>query len=271
MTDVIIIGGGPAGMTAAIYAARAGKSVIVFEGNKLGGTLLRLKKIVNYPGSISDNGSEIAAKMAEQVNSFGVKVIGEFVSKVIKTKDGFNVLTESDCFDARYVIYCGGIQRLRPEAEQRFKGSGISYCAVCDGNFFRGKTVAVIGDGEAAARDVKYLLPLCEKVYHIHSGDECVEGAVSVKGVVKEFVGDECLKGITVGDKSIAVDGAFIAMGGLTSELISGLELKDGLIVNSNGKTNIDGFFVAGDASYGSMKQVVSACYEGALAASYVK
>lgn len=268
MTDIIIIGGGPAGMTAAIYAARAGKKVTLFEGNELGGTLARLKKIVNFPGSISENGAEIAERMANQVKSFDVQIIYEFVSGIMKSGDEFTVMTDSDAYQAKYVIYCGGIKRNRPEAELKFKGSGISYCAVCDGNFFKGKTVAVIGDGEEAKKDVRYLLTLCKKVYHVYT-TEVADGAEGVKGIVKDFVGDKTLTGIVVGEKTILVDGAFIAMGGTVTELVKGLETKDGYISTRNCKTNIENFFAAGDAIDGSMRQVVSACYEGALAASY--
>ena len=267
-SDIIIIGGGPAGMTAAIYAARAGKSVILFEGNKLGGTLAKLKKIVNYPGSVSEDGGEIAERMASQVKQFGVKIVNEFVSGIFKSKDGFDVFTDTESYKSKYVIYCGGIKRNKPKAEQKFRGSGISYCAVCDGHFFKGKTVAVIGDGEAALRDVKYLVPLCAKVYHIYTVEPAPD-AEGIKGKVEDFLGENSLSGIVVGGKTIPVDGAFIAMGGTAEELIAGLETKDGFIIRHNGKTNIDGFFVAGDAAEGSMRQVVSACYDGALAVSY--
>lgn len=266
--DIIIIGGGPAGMTAAIYAARAGKKVILFEGNKLGGTLGRLKKIENYPGSVSSDGAEIASRMKSQVEHFGVNIVYEFVSGVIKSMDGFDVFTDTEAYKCKYVIYCGGMERKRPKAEQKFRGSGISYCAVCDGNFFKGKTVAVIGDGEAAFRDVKYLLPLCSKVYHVYTMEPATD-AEGIRGNIEEFLGESYLTGIKVNGKIIPLDGAFIAMGGATSELIKGLYVKNGLIVNDNGKTGVDGFFVAGDASDGSMRQVVSACYEGARAAGY--
>lgn len=266
--DVIIIGGGPAGMTAAIYLRRAGKNVILFEGNSLGGTLKRLRKIVNFPGSVSDDGAEIAARMEAQVRAFGTTIVNEFVSGVHKNKEGFDVYTDTEIYKSKFVIYAGGIERNRPKAEKKFRGSGVSYCAVCDGNFFRGKTVAVIGDGEAAFRDVKYLLPLCEKVYHIYTTAPAPE-AEGIKGKVEEFLGEVSLSGIVVSGKTIPVNGAFIAMGGAASELISGLEMKDGLIANENGKTNIENFFVVGDAAEGSMRQVVSACYEGAKVAEY--
>lgn len=266
MYDVIIVGGGPAGLTASIYLKRAGKNVLLFEGNKLGGTLNKLKKIANYPGSVSDDGAEIATRMANQARLLGVEVKSEFVSKV-RARDGFfAVMTATESYEAKNVIYCGGIQRKQPETEKKFKGSGISYCAVCDGHFFKDKTVAVIGDGEVAASDVKYLLPLCNKVYHVTT-TQAEEGAEQIKGVVSEFVGEGALSGIVVGGKTYQVDGAFIAMGGAANEIIKGLELKDGLIVTDGCKTNISGFFVAGDAGYGSMRQVVSACYEGAKAA----
>lgn len=270
MDDIIIIGGGPAGMSAAIYAARAGKRVTLFEGNRLGGTLATLKRIENFPGSISNSGAEIAARMEAQVRSFGVNIVSEFVSGVMKTEGGFEVFTDTGSFGARYVVFCGGIRRKRPAAERKFRGNGISYCAVCDGNFYKGKTVAVIGDGEAAKRDVAYLLPLCKKVYQVCTFSPA-EGAEAVLGSVEDFVGDETLKGIVVGGRTIEVDGAFIAMGGAANELISGLKMEDGLVVNDDGRTNVEGFFVAGDAAKGSMRQVVSACFEGARAAGYCK
>ena len=117
-------------------------------------------------------------------------------------------------------------------------------------------------------RDIKYLVPLCAKVYHIYTTEPSPE-VESIKGKVEEFLGEMSLSGIVVGGKKIPVDGAFIAMGGAAKELIAGLEINDGLIVSNNGKTNIDNFFVAGDAAKGSMRQVVSACYDGALVASY--
>lgn len=269
-SDVIIIGGGPAGLTAAVYAARAGKSVIIFEGNKLGGTLAKLKKIVNFPGSISDDGKQIAERMARQALSFGAKVEYEFVRSVHKKIDGFTVYTDTREFSCKYVIYCGGMERSKPKTERKFTGSGVSYCAVCDGNFFKGKTVAVIGDGESAVRDVEYLLPLCKKVYHVYT-EKAADGAEPLKGKVDEFLGDAVLTGISVGGMTVAVDGAFIAMGGVATGLVSGLETKDGLIVNSEGRTNIPNFFVAGDAGAGSIRQVVSACFDGARAAYYCK
>ncbi len=268
--DVIVIGGGPAGLTAAIYLARAGKNVAVMEGNELGGTLAKLKKIANYPGGVSDDGAQIAARMARQIKEFNVKVIYEFANKVRAHAQGFDVYTVNGKYTAVYVIYCGGIQRKTLETEKKFVGSGVSYCAVCDGDFFKGKTVAVIGDGHAAEEDVRYLLPLCKKVYHVYT-QKAIEGAEPIKGKVTEFIGDTTLSAISVGGKTVAVDGAFIAMGGTAASLIKGVEIKDGLIVNDGGRTNVDGFFVAGDAGYGSMKQVVAACYEGARAAALCK
>lgn len=269
--DVIIIGGGPAGLTAAIYAARAGKKVLIFEGNRAGGTLARLKKIANFPGGISEDGAALSAKMLEQALSFGAVVVPEFALKVIRAGEGFKVTAGERSFSCKYVIYCGGIVRKTIPAEKRFAGSGVSYCAVCDGYFFRGKTVAVIGEGEAARSDIKYLLGLCGKVYHIHTSGEKVEGAEDVVGSVSEFIGSSTLEAVKVGDRVIPVDGAFIALGGSTESIIKGLEVEDGLIVSSDGRTNIEGFFAAGDCIKGSMKQVVSACYEGARAAYMCK
>lgn len=266
--DVIIIGGGPAGLTAAIYAARAGKKTLLFEGNRAGGTMCRLKKIANFPGGISENGEELANRMLSQALNFGVTIVPHFVLKVVRAGEGFSVTTGEGAYSGKYVIYCGGIARKSIPAEKQFKGSGVSYCAVCDGNFFAGKTVAVIGDGEAAIGDVKYLLGLCQKVYFVHSYGENVEGAVDITGSVSEFLGETALTGIKVNGEVIPVDGAFIAMGATCDSLIKGLQLEDGLIVSDGGKTNIEGFFVAGDCIKGSMRQIVSACYEGAKAAS---
>lgn len=269
--DVIIIGGGPAGLTASIYAARAGKKVLLFEGNRVGGTMAKLKKIANYPGSISENGEELSARMFSQALSFGVTLVPEFVLKIVRSGDGFTVTSGEKTYHAKYVVYCGGIARKSLPAEKQFSGSGVSYCAVCDGAFFKGKDVAVIGDGEAAVFDVKYLLGLCKTVYFIHSYGEKVDGAVDVSGSVEAFVGEGTLSGVKVGGEVIPVEGAFVAMGASADSLIKGLALSDGLIVADGCKTNIDGFFVAGDCIKGSMRQIVSACYEGALAASLCK
>lgn len=253
MYDIAIIGGGPAGMTAAIYALRAGKKVAVFEGNLLGGTLNQIKKIENYPGFKSISGKTLAKKMQEQVLSLGAEVIKQFVVKVMPAEEGFDIITYTDFFTAKKVIYCGGNARRTIKAAENFFGSGISYCATCDGYFYKDKVVAVVGSGYTAKEDVDYLLSLCKKVYLI--GSLTNTNAEQINSEVVKILGTNKVEGIQLKNgKTIEIDGLFIALGGVSQDEIFDEEIKGGV-------------FKAGDAN-GEFKQIIWACAEGAKAAT---
>ncbi|MCL2675416.1 MAG: FAD-dependent oxidoreductase [Firmicutes bacterium] len=254
MYDIAIIGGGPAGMTAAIYALRAGKKTALFEGNLLGGTLNTIKKIDNYPGFKSISGKALTKKIAEQMAAFNPEIIQKYVVKVLPNGgDGFDIVTNTDSYSAKKVVFCGGERRNTIRAAQKFTGTGVSYCATCDGFFYRGKTVAVVGSGYSAHEDVEFLLPLCAKVYLI--GKIAGLNAESVNSDITSIVGKEKIEGIVLKNgREIALDGLFIALGGASADDI--LE-----------EAGTAGVFRAGDVTK-NFRQIVWACGEGARAAT---
>jgi thioredoxin reductase (NADPH) len=253
MYDIAIIGGGPAGMSAAIYALRAGKKVALFEGNLLGGTLNQIKKIDNYPGFKSISGKALAKKMEAQVLALEPDIIKQFVVKVMPSEQGFDIITYTDFFTAKKVIYCGGSARRTIKAAETFSGGGISYCATCDGYFYRDKVVAVVGSGYAAQEDVEYLLSLCKQVYLI--GKLPDTKAQQINSEIVKILGTSKVEGIELKNgKSLEIDGLFIALGGVGEDEIFDEEITGGV-------------FRAGDIN-GEFKQVVWACAEGARAAT---
>lgn len=259
MYDIAIIGGGPAGIAAAIYALRAGKKTVLFEGNLLGGTLNQIKKIDNYPGFKSISGKALTKKMSTQLLAFNPEIIKQFVVKVLPSDDGFEVVTNTDIFEAKKVIYCGGERRGTIKAAEKFSGGGISYCATCDGYFYRGKTVAIAGSGYTAREDAEYLLPLCAKVYLIGKNpglDAALYNNLEIiNSEVVSVSGNEKLEGIGLKNgRELAVDGLFIALGGAGADDV----LSD---------AGQSGIFKAGDITK-VFRQVVWACGEGARAAT---
>lgn len=294
--DVLIIGGGPAGMTAAIYAKRAGKSILLIERMAPGGQVAWTTEIENYPGIKKTDGVTLANMMAEHVNSLGIEFIYtdalefNFVGKIkkIRTHDG--------TFEGKSVILCLGAfaKQLNLENEKKLYGKGVSYCATCDGNFFKGKTVAVVGGGNSSLEDTLYLNNLAKKVYLIHRRDEFRGDKVLVDRVhitsekdksiemllnsqVIKLEGTEKLTGITIENfvtkkiKKIEVDGLFIAIGRKPdTDLLQGkIELdKNGYIIaNEKMETSAPGVFAAGDVRQKQVRQIVTACGDGAIAA----
>lgn len=259
MYDIAIIGGGPAGIAAGIYALRAGKKTVIFEGNFLGGTLNQIKKIDNYPGFKSISGKALTKKMTAQLLGFNPEIIRQFVVKVLPSDDGFEVVTNTEVYEAKKVIFCGGERRGTIKATENFKGSGISFCATCDGYFFRGKTVAIAGSGYTALEDAEYLLPLCAKVYLIGKNPglnaEQYSNLEIINSEIISVSGDEKLDGIGLENgRNLQIDGLFIAMGGAGVDDI----LED---------AGESGVFYAGDVTK-AFRQVVWACGEGARMAT---
>jgi len=277
--DIAIIGAGPAGLSAALYALRAGKKVVIFEGNAFGGILNTIDRIENYPGFKAISGEALAKKMAAQVMRFKPKVVKSFAVSVLADdmdtdnegeEGGYTVYTNASDFKARCVIYAGGSVRAPLPAAEKFKGSGLSYCALCDGYFYKDKTVAVLGSGYTAEEDARYLIPLCKKVYVL--GGVAVDGAESIDDGVAELIGSkqeagkgEVLEAVKLkSGRVLKVDGLFIALGvkdsgGVLSAVLDGQSMQDGKIK--------DGLYVAGDAG-AEFKQIVWAAASGAKAAS---
>lgn len=289
MYDIIIIGGGPAGLTAALYARRANKTVLVIEKNVFGGQITFSPKVENIPGFISLTGNEFAEKMVDQVIEQG----GEFEpAEATAIKDGEvkTVITDSGEFQAKTVIIATGAKHrlLGLENEDKFVGNGISFCAVCDGAFYKDKTVAVVGGGNSALQETILLSDLCKKIYVVQNldfltGEKKLADEVYSKQnvevitgtVLTGYIGEEDLTGITVKnnngeEKELLVDGVFMAIGLVPQNeaFRNVLPLDDRGYVDTDEKLTVkSGIFVAGDCRNKNVRQVTTACSDGAVAA----
>lgn len=289
--DIIIVGGGPAGLTAALYALRANKKVLITEKNTFGGQVTYSPKIENFPGFVSVSGNELADKLVDQVLSHGADVEIAEVTKII---DGEvkTVVTDIGSFTAGTVIIATGAKhrRLGLNNEEELIGHGISFCAVCDGAFCNGKTVAVVGGGNSAMQEAILLTENASKVYVIQDLDfltgekklaEQLESNGKVEIVtgskVTELIGDGDLKAITVetmrtGEKArLDIDGLFVAIGLVPqNEAFTDLiEIDDAgyAVSDENCVTKSGGIFVAGDCRTKSVRQIATAVADGASAA----
>ena len=286
-TDIVIIGAGAAGMTAAVYAARGGNSAIVLEQNVHGGQIVNTGEVENYPAILSISGVEFAGNLYEQATSHGADIRYEKVTgfdfsgpvKVVETDEGR--------YECKAVILANGVvkRKLGVPGEEKFQGRGVSYCATCDGGFFRGKKTAVVGGGNTALEDALFLANLCEEVTLIHRGDAHNVKAVLARENIRilydtvplEVLGDQQVTGLKVQNKKtgeeseLAVDGVFVAVGQIPqNELFRGaVEMDEGGFVaaGEDTKTNIPGVFAAGDTRQKLVRQLVTAAADGAVAA----
>ncbi len=289
MRKCIIIGAGPAGMNAALYLKRAGIDVVLIEKEVPGGEMLKTNKIENYLGFESIDGGELALKMSKQIKDLGIKIMKDKVLKVTKN-DKFIVETEKEKLEADYVIVATGRtpRKLGLRGEDVLTGKGISYCAVCDGAFYRGKKVAVIGGGDAALTEALYLADLCAKVYVVVRRDlrasevlqnrvKSKENIIVLKNVnVSKLDFDERLSSIILDDgKTLPVSGMFIAIGGMPQlNFLDDLDvmMKNGYIVtNDKMESSVKGLYAAGDVRYKDYYQIVTAVSDGAVAALSIK
>ena len=289
MYDIIIVGCGPAGMTAALYARRAGKSVLVFEAKAYGGQIAKAAVVENYPGVEKTTGFDLATKMYEQIKNLGAEIKFELVKKITKDKE---VITDKGTYQAKAIILATGTEnrRLNLPNEVEFIGKGVSYCASCDGNFFKGKKVAVVGGGNTALEDTDYLADLCDKVYLIHRsesfrGDDSLIDEVELDANVERIMntnvvslnGKDVLKSITIKNKdgeerTIDIDGLFIAVGQqpkneLFADVIE-LDEKGYIKAYDEVHTSVEGIYVAGDTRSKELKQLTTAVSDGSLAAT---
>lgn len=291
MYDIIIIGAGPAGLTAALYARRAGKSVLVIEKSNFGGQITFSPKIENYPGIPVMSGNEFADKMTEQVLSHGAEVEIDEVISIESRDDCKTVRTSMSSFDCKAVIIAIGVKHRKTGAkgEERFLGNGISFCAVCDGDFYAGKEVAVIGGGNSALQEAILLSEKCKKVTLVQNlpyftGEESTLKILQSKdnvefitsAVVDSFDGEEKLSSVTLlrddGAKSaLGVDGVFVAIGLLPeNKAFENVIALDGYGYADSGEdclTVTKGIFVAGDCRKKSIRQITTACADGSTAA----
>ena len=291
MYDIIVIGGGPAGLSAAVYARRANKTVLVIEKATFGGQITFSPKVENIPGFTSLTGNEFAEKLVDQSLEQGA----EFEAcEVLSVKDGEvkTVITDSGEFTGRSVIIATGAKHraLGLPNEEKFIGEGISFCAVCDGAFFKDRTVGVVGGGNSALQEALLLSELAKKVYIIQNldfltGEQKLQDALAAKDnveiilgtVVDGVLGDSELKGITVRKESdgsvadISLDGLFVAIGLIPqnepfSELME-LDSRGYAVSDESALTKTAGVFVAGDCRTKKIRQVATAAADGAVAA----
>lgn len=289
MYDIIIVGAGPAGLTAALYARRANKKVLVLEAKTYGGQIINASIVENYPGIERISGVDYATALYNQVKKTGAEIKFETVTRIQEDK---TVITSENTYQAKAIILATGAEnrRLNINKETEFAGKGVSYCATCDGNFYKNKTVAVVGGGNTALEDAIYLSDIVKKVYLIHRRDEFRGEAKYVKDIknkknielilnstVKTLNGNDILESIDIEDKdgntkSIAVDGLFIAVGqSPKNEIFSNIiELdKMGYIISEDGvHTNKKGIYVAGDARVKQLRQLTTAVGDGSIAAT---
>ena len=291
MVDIIVIGGGPAGLTAAVYARRAGKSVLVLEKDALGGQITWSPKVENYPAVPAVSGMDLGNRMAEQAMDMGAEVE---IDEVLRIEDFGSHKRVYGSFgteyDARAVILAAGAKprKLGLKREDELVGSGVGYCAVCDGAFFKGQAVAVNGGGNSALQDAVLLSDLCSRVYLVHRrdsfrGEEALvnllrgkeNGEFVLNAVITELKGDSELSGITVEQdgvqRDIPVSGLFVAIGH-EPDLAAFADFLDrdaqGYAASDEGcLTKTEGFFVAGDCRRKKIRQVTTAAADGAVAA----
>lgn len=289
MTDIIIIGGGPAGLSCAIYAKRAGFSVAVLDKGASECQITKATEVENYLGFPSISGIDLQSKFIEHVKANDIPIIKKGVVSVEKTENGFKVQTKKDEFESKYLILAMGRSHktLGVEGEERLAGAGISYCATCDGFFFKDKTVAVVGGGDSALSQAIYLSAFCKKVYLIHrrdtfrSANYLVERAKERKNIefvlnahVREILGENFVSGISLtvdgSEKVLECEGVFGAVGEAPNMKFS----IEGLITTPQGqiitdnycRTNIDGLYAVGDIREREVYQIITAVADGALA-----
>lgn len=293
MYDIVIIGAGPAGMTAALYGLRAGKSAVLLECNSFGGQIVYSPRVENFPSLMQISGNELAANMLDQVTALGADV--EFVRaasiedcgsyKKVHGEDG-------EVFEGKTVIIATGVKHreLGVEGEEALVGSGISYCAVCDGAFFKGKDVAVVGGGDTALQDAIYLSAYCSKVYLIHRRDsfrgeaKLVEKIKAIDNI--ELVLDSTISALnteggmlnsvttvnknTSEERVIPVAGLFVAIGQIPEnkpfEALAELDEYGYFATGENALTKTPGVFVAGDCRQKEVRQLTTAVGDGAVA-----
>lgn len=293
MRDLIIIGSGPAGLSAAIYGKRAGLDLVVVEKAPMsGGQVLSTYEVDNYLGMPGINGFDMGMQFREHADKLGVEFLEAEVS-ALEVGDGVKtVVTDAGRLEAKAVILASGAvhARLGVPQEERLSGKGVSYCATCDGAFFRGRTVAVVGGGDVALEDAAYLARMCEKVYLIHRRDE-LRGAhvlqqevkalpnieVLYSHVVEEILGGTTVEGIRVRNLKteetleIPLAGLFVAVGIRPgTELVQGLaDCDEGgyVLAGEDCATSVPGLFAAGDVRRKPLRQIVTAVADGANAA----
>ncbi len=292
MTDIIIIGAGAAGMTAALYALRNGKRVTIIERNNIGGQIAESPRVENFPTIEVISGSELADKLFEQITKLGVDFVFGDVKSVEKQDGKFVVTTEYDKLESKAVIIAAGVEhrKLNLKNEENLIGHGISYCALCDGAFYAGEDVVLVGDANTALQYALLLSSYCKSVHVVtlfdrFFGDQTLIDALKKKENIKvthgaklvELVGENELEGLVFqrsdGQRlEIKTKALFVAIGqvpnnSIYKELVE-LSPEGYIIADENLKTKTPGLFVAGDCRTKKVRQLTTACSDGAIAAT---
>lgn len=292
MYDILIIGGGPAGLTAAIYAARAGKRTAILEREAAGGQIVSAPLVENYPGAASVSGAELAGQMRAQAEALGAELLYTEAAGLEKTQTGFRVLCTDGTREARTVILATGAshRRLGLPGEELLTGCGVSYCALCDGAFYEGADVAVVGGGETALQDALFLASTCRSVTLIHRRDSFRAGAQLVsraerqenirilrgRTVEKLVWSDEALQGLLLTNlrtgqtEQLDVEGLFVAVGQVpqSAPFADAVAEENGYyLAGEDTKTSLPGVFAAGDGRRKQVRQLTTAVSDGTAAA----
>lgn len=288
--DVIIIGTGPAGLTAAIYGKRAKLNLLVLDKSRFsGGQVLTTYEVDNYPGLPGISGMELGKKIREHAAAFGAEAVAEEVVRIVPDSEKVIVETKKNTYEAEAVVFATGAthRMLGVPGEDEFSGMGVSYCATCDGAFFKNRTAVVVGGGDVAIEDAVFLARLCKKVYLVHRRDE-LRGAKSLQEklfamenieifwshVVKEIRGKDQVEQVVLesvkdgAKKAVDTDGVFIAVGiKPNSDLLAGIvDLDEGgyAVADESGQTSEKRIFAAGDVRAKALRQIVTAVSDGA-------
>ena len=289
MYDIVIIGSGPAGMSAAIYAQRAGLKAVVVEKECLGtGKIAESLRVDNYPGLFGENGYDLGEKFRTHAENLGAEFSEGEIIKIVRSKGYYTLQLDADkALSTKTVIYAAGTQcrRLGVVGEQELLGRGVSYCAVCDGAFYKNKVVAVIGGGDTALGDAVLLSGLAKKVYLVHRRGEfrankALQNKVSgiknivpvLNAAVQKINGKDHVEAVAIlqngSEKALPVDGVFVAIGStpnsaLVKELLD-IDENGYIAADETGVTSADGIFAAGDVRAKKLRQVVTAVSDGA-------
>ena len=287
-TEIVVIGAGIAGITAAIYLKRSNVDFVILEGDKIGGLLNILKSVENYPAMPNSNGQEIISSLSRQMFELGIKTTSGYVQTILKDSDGFEVKTEFDIYKCKAVIVATGLSQNKQTipGEEKYIGMGVSYCATCDGNFFKNQDVAVIGNNDIALEESLYLMNLVSKIYLINPDKQLNGNLEIIKQLsnsnkvvilnnkkVESIDGDDFgITSIKVDGKSIPVSGVFPYIGKKTStQILNNLKPDmNGIYVKTDeiNQSNIPGLFIAGDLRDKKLRQLVTAASDGAISAT---
>ena len=283
--DLIICGGGASGLTSAVYAARSGLDFVLIDiSSSMGSQITQTSDVDNYTGFEKVNGMELVMKFYEHAKALNAPMVNDEVQEITKENGIFTVKCAQGEYKSRTVIYCSGAshRELGVKGEKELLGRGVGYCAVCDGFFYRNKTVVVVGGGNTAVTDALYLSKICKKVILVHRRDslraekilvERLENAENVElmfnSEVMEILGEKGADGVLLkSGETIDCDGVFIAVGIVPrSDTVKNLaELEDNgyIVADESGRTSLDGLFAAGDVRTKELRQIITACSDGA-------